>query len=241
MAEADLPRLAAGSVPGLPELENVVDPIGVPTWVEVLADQAAELPFRAIGRVRILRGSIEQGQGTAWLASANTIVTAAHVAVFFGRPGIRLELVLPGLEVTEPVLEAKLPPAFAGTPFDPWDVGVLRLSPASRRSLPRAPGTAVEREVRLVGFPDAVIGMVVGSGAALLLGQVLLHRADTLVGHSGAPVLATSGPAAGRAIGVHVGNFNVNPHADQHPRHNVALALRPELEEFVAGAIAAWG
>ena len=238
---ADLPAAAAGRVAGLPGLENVVDPIGIPTWEKVLANQAAELPFCTVGRIRIFRGSVEEGHGTAWLAGSNTVVTAAHVAVFFGRPRIRLELLLPGLQTTEPVLEAKLPPAFAGTPFDPWDLAVLRLSPGSRVPLARAAGTAVPREVRLVGFPDAAIGMVVGSGPALLVDQVVLHRADTLVGHSGAPVLATSGPAIGRAIGVHVGNFNVNPHADQHPRHNVALLLRPELEAFVVGGIEAWG
>ena len=70
---------------------------------------------------------------------------------------------------------------------------------------------------------------------------VLLHRADTVPGHSGAPVLASgSGPAQG-AIALHISGFEGNPYKVQFPKHNVALALRSDLQALIDGRVAAWG
>ena len=70
---------------------------------------------------------------------------------------------------------------------------------------------------------------------------VLLHRADTVPGHSGGPVMQAGRGTAQQLIALHVSGFEGNPYKVQHPKHNVALMLRPEVETLIGKRVADWG
>jgi V8-like Glu-specific endopeptidase len=234
---------AIGSLGVASGAENILDPSGQAVWEEVPTERHQNRPYAAIGHVRVLRGGIEVQHGTCWLAHDNTAVTAAHIVERWGESGVSVEITFVGVEEEVPVVDVMIPEQYgqAAGPFDPWDMALLRLHPRSRLSLARKAGSGAA--VRIIGFPfTGQKTMVEGRGTAVTPDAfVLLHRADTVPGHSGAPVLEEPGGPAARVIGLHIAGFNGNPHKIQHPKHNVALVLRPQLEALITERVAAWG
>jgi V8-like Glu-specific endopeptidase len=218
---------------------DIVDPIGTPSWKKVPINQLSRLPYGAIGRVRVLRNGHEIERGTCWLAGGNTAITAAHVVDSWGKPTVRVLVDLTG-ESDSAVSEVFIPVSYgeSSLPYDPWDIAVLRLQPRARLRLAR--GTLEASAACVVGFPFTHPAMMVEShGIAVVPDAILLlHRADTTSGHSGAPVLDKSGASI---LGVHVSGLNGNPYKSQYSRYNTALLLRSEINLMIDEYTTTWG
>lgn len=217
-----------------PELTplDIQDPLGHPAWHEPSGSLLA-LPYAAIGIVRVLQGSDVFAFGTCWRIASDTAITAAHVARAAQGPDVSLRIDFPDEPMAD-VTHVIVPDPYAGRePFDEWDVALLQLPPRARTFLPLAPEAPAG--VQVVGFPAFTHTMVESDGDALIPDDtLLLHRADTSPGHSGGPLLTRAEPgSAAFVVGVHIGGFSSNPFAAMHPRHNVALAMRPALREFI--------
>jgi V8-like Glu-specific endopeptidase len=218
---------------------DILDPIGTPSWKKVPTDQLSRLPYSAIGRVRVLRDGFEIERGTCWLAGDNTAITAAHVVDSWGKPTVRVLVDLTG-ESDSAVSDIFIPISYgeSSLPYDPWDVALLHLQSRARPRLARR--TLKGSTAHVVGFPFThPATMVESHGIAVVPDAILLlHRADTSGGHSGAPVLNQSGALT---LGVHVSGFNGNPYKSQYSRYNTALLLRSEINLMIEEYIVTWG
>jgi lysozyme family protein/V8-like Glu-specific endopeptidase len=243
MAQLQLIRLDEGSAELTVGIENILDPGLVPAWQEVSPTSIEDAPYAAVGRVRVLRGSEEVTRGTCWLAGNNTAVTAAHVIEQWGKPRVKIEVTLPGQGQLLQAVDALIPENYGQStgPYDPWDVGLIRLKPGTRSQLGRVASAGATAQV--LGFPFGGQATMVESRGQVRTpdSTVLLHRADTVPGHSGGPVMQPANGMAQRVIALHISGFEGNPYKVQHPKHNVALMLRPEVETLIGKGVADWG
>jgi V8-like Glu-specific endopeptidase len=227
-------RMTTAQGPGA-GVRDVEDPNGEPAW-HAPAGPLSDLPYAAVGRVRVLRNGQEFEFGTCWRTASNIAITAAHVMEAVQGPLFSVRLDFPG-EPNVPVVRFDVAKNYrAQQPVDPWDIARLELPPGPRSFL--GMGAAGNEDLRVVGFPAREIGMVESEGAALQPDAVLLlHRADTAGGHSGGPVLKPRTSVPPTVVGIHIGGFRNNPLAQAHPRHNVALKLRDEILKFISGQV----
>lgn len=210
--------------------------IGVrPQWNSLGLDDQDQFPYESIGALFTTGGDLA---GTAWLIGERVALTAAHAAID------DLVLRLPGQTVAiDRVVrhdDYRNPDA---NELDRRDIAALRLSA-------RAAGTPLElaalqqvQQIELAGFPLDLRGevMVRQEAVGRLPGDgLLLHRADAMVGHSGAPVMIRGADGTMRAAAIHVGGFNLNPHHDTIRRHNTALLMDGALADFADHHLQSW-
>jgi len=225
-------RTATGQSPGA-SVRDVQDPNGQPSW-HAPAGPLSQLPFAAVGRVRVLRNGQEFEFGTCWRTASNIAVTAAHVVAVAQDPAFSVRLDFPD-DGNVQVLRIQVAKDYrAQEPFDRWDIARLELPPRQRSFLTF--GAAINEDVRVIGFPAREIGMVESEGGSIEPDAVLLlHRADTAGGHSGGPVLQLRANNPPTVVGIHIGGFRNNPFAQAHPQHNAALSMRDEIRMFISG------
>ena len=219
---------------------SIEDIIGVPDWTTVSVGQLQQTPWRSICAVVISSSGQPVARGTGWLAGPRTVITAAHViAAVAPGAGRSAAVTFPatGTIATTQSLEAHA--SFGGgTGVDVFDIAALHFPTDLGPPLsPFAFGLS-STTVIVAGFPfgptddfktdskDAV--------KSVLFPDLLLHRCDTLGGHSGSPVVIADG--SGRVIGLHVHEDDANPDPGTGSR-NVALLMRAELIAFIQGAL----
>jgi hypothetical protein len=127
------------------------------------------------------------------------------------------------------------------SPYDPFDIAAFRVDIDAPAALTRSQLTATDGRVEVAGFPEREAGVLVTHEAPMkrLDDLILLHKVDTLSGHSGAPAFDRGRAGSAAVIGLHVGNFNSNPYSSLG-QWNVALLIRPQLQDFIEARIAAW-
>jgi V8-like Glu-specific endopeptidase len=218
---------------------DIGSPLGTPNWRQVT--QVAVLPFIAVGHVTTLERGVAHAFGTCWRIGNQTAVTAAHVVEKWGPATVAVLIDFsdePNCTVLEVLIDQRYE---AKQPFDPWDLALLRLPSRRREHLKWDSAGSIATKV--VGFPFGDKSMMVeseGSARRAPDPNAVLHTADTSQGHSGGPLLMPVANGSTIVNGIHIGGFNSNPHGE-FPRHNVALTLRPDLEQLMLQQLARWG
>lgn len=182
--------------------------------------------------------------GTGWLAAGRTVITAAHVVwrntknnnlraqVTFPSSGVSFSITRENIKVHEGYSSAD-----TGA-LDFFDIAALKLPSPFSPALLAAP-FATDTPVEIAGFPDIrnVLGTFVTQRAegvrSVSKRELLLHRADTLPGHSGAPVAQSQSSGALGVVGIHIQNGMANPDEAQFGERNVALLLGEDLATFI--------
>jgi glutamyl endopeptidase len=212
-----------------------------PRWHVVEPAKLVMAPWSSICAISITQGGSVQLAGTGWLAGPETVITAAHViaGVSRGNGDLGYEVKFPGITAAVRALDAHFHERYRGdvnSLFDPFDIAALRIAPSGLASLPIADNIPADTVVEVAGYPIIEQGRLVTheSRALRLTDGIVLHKADTKEGHSGAPVLITHEPGESRAvIALHIHGFKANPDEPRFPSHNVALAIETELAAFV--------
>jgi V8-like Glu-specific endopeptidase len=208
-----------------------------PGWRELSEGEASRQPYSAICQI-LVRNKFDGttiATGTGWLAGRATVITAAHVVNF---RNIRLEVRFRSAPfdrfIADDVQQHRdfaLKDSFR--PGFPHDVAAVRL-PAGMDRRPLEIAQPVGAQVEVAGFPNRRGGFVTHVGAILRVERgYLSHLADTVEGHSGAPIMVQ-----GRAVALHLGGFSINPFNNPG---NTGLELSGEVRSFVNTAIQAWG
>jgi glutamyl endopeptidase len=218
-----------------------------PRWHAVEHARLAMAPWSSICAISIAQGGSIQLAGTGWLAGPETVITAAHViaGVSRGNGDLGYEVKFPGMSAAITALDARFHEKYRGdvnSLFDPFDIAALRIAPPGLAALPIADNIPADAFVEVAGYPGSEHGILVthDSRALRLNDGIVLHKADTKEGHSGAPVLITRGPGDSRAvIALHIHGFKANPDEVRFPEHNVALAIESELAAFVRAHLGA--
>jgi len=211
-----------------------------PRWQFVDAALFADAPWSGICAVYATEGGRSTFAGTGWLAGPATVVTAAHViaGAARGNGDAGFAVRFPGEVAAVAVLDALYHPDYQGRPgdlFDPFDVGVLRIADGGRAPL-AIDGRLAPSSVDVPGYPAAAEGRLVvdGRDAVPRPHGLVLHGADTAVGHSGAPVLASAAPGQARSVvALHIQGYAGNPDAVSFPQHNLALAIVDAIADFI--------
>lgn len=210
-----------------------------PQWHVVEPEKLAMAPWSLIGAISIVQEGSAQLAGTGWLAGPETVITAAHVIARASRANGDLHYVVkfPGIPAEITALDARFHEKYHGDAnslFDPFDIAALRIAPLELVGLPIADSVPPDTVIEVAGYPSREQGRLVTheSRAVRLSDGVVLHKADTKDGHSGAPVLQGAGEHRA-VIALHIHGFKANPEASRFPDHNVALAIEGELAAFI--------
>lgn len=211
-----------------------------PRWRPVPEAELGRMPWAALCAIQVVQDGALQSAGTGWLAGPRTVITAAHViaGATRGNKGLRFRVTFPSGDAVIEALDAHMHDNYVGDTnllFDAFDIAALRIPPVERTALAIAGGLEADTQVEVAGFPASADGKLVThqGNAHRLDPQVVLHKADTREGHSGAPVLLADADGRHAVAALHIHGFLANPNDEQFPRHNVALALREDLVAFI--------
>lgn len=213
------------------------DIIGVaPGWRSLSDSDASRLPYSAICRILVFRNGSLLAAGTGWLVGAATVITAAHV-VNAKNADVVVEFRSPSSD-RHLAIDVQMHRFFASRdafrPGSPHDVAALRI-PVQLARTPLRIAQPGGLKVEVAGFPDLAGAFFVTDVGDLLRIErgYLSYQADTEGGHSGAPVMVQ-----GRAVGLHLGGFSINPFSGAAA--NTGLALSGEVLSFVNTAVEEW-
>lgn len=220
-----------------------------PQWRDVEIAELKQKPWVSICAIDIRDSSgTILSQGTGWLAGNHTVITAAHVVSLVNeREGIRAEVKFPSsgdIITAQDVKRHSRYSANSTEELDLFDIAALRLPSPHSPTLITAQLAGDKSIVEVAGFRLGVSRQFVThreeAVCSVSIPELLLHRADTMRGHSGAPVVQPMGTEAQEVVGIHIQEDNANPDEARFGRRNVALLLRNELTTFIHHFVSAW-
>jgi V8-like Glu-specific endopeptidase len=182
--------------------------------------------------------------GTGWLAAERTVITAAHVVwAKIKNDDLRVQVTFPSSGDSFSVARENIKVHDSYTSEDTglldfFDIAALKL-PSSHSPTLLTASFVSDTPVEVAGFPNIENGpgeFVTQRAEAvrsISKPELLLHRADTLRGHSGAPVAQSQSSGASGVVGIHIQNGMANPDEAQFGVRNVALLLREDLANFI--------
>ena len=231
--------------------QDIVGLGGGPRWRDVSPEQLEKLPWSSIAQIVVSENDDVVSVGTGWLASSNTVVTAAHVVDLPRRPAnarsvaVRFSSIDRVFQVED--IEVHDSYVFKGSShYDQFDIAMLCVDDTGLPKLKIESEKLEPAEVEIAGFPKfgSWTGRFVTHNGSLVYPpgdeNILLYSVDTKGGQSGAPVVVNSGTADAAVIGIHVQPTGGNPFSSTYPRHNVGLAFTRELSLFVTEITRQW-
>lgn len=208
---------------------------GAPNWTGVPAQECLRPPYVSICQVVGTNASGAQSLGSGWLAENGVVFTAAHLLFDVGFEAVSCHVLWPSVGHWQKADGFKIHPEFfepnrhpkVGSKADIAKVWGFEQRPPSGLHM----GAPSGEDVEVAGFWNG--DLVRGRGRWKAVSAFVGHDADTLNGHSGAPLLS-----AGRAVGVHVAaastskGFLSQTDASKLDTMNCAVGLSPHAVGF---------
>lgn len=158
-------------------------------------------PYVSICQVVGMTASGAQSIGSGWLAQSGVVFTTAHLLLNAGFEAVSCHVLWPAIGDWQKAGGFKIHPDYlapngqpkVGSKADVAKVWGIELKPASGLQMAAPSGADIE----VAGFWNG--DLVRGRGRWKTVSAFVGHDADTLSGHSGAPLLS-----GGHAVGLHV-------------------------------------